>query len=63
VRIDREKGVVVLRDNKEPFKEFEVPCNALASFVRSTAALDYFLSHVAVTRLSSRSCRPLTHFA
>lgn len=25
VRIDREKGVVVLRDNKEPFAEFDVP--------------------------------------
>ena len=25
VRIDRERGVVVFRDNKKPFAEFDVP--------------------------------------
>ena len=25
VRVDPEKGVIVLRDNKHPFAEFEVP--------------------------------------
>jgi hypothetical protein len=25
VRIDRERGVVVLQDNKEPFAEFDIP--------------------------------------